>query len=210
MSNSRSGVADVSSVGPRRTCDAGVRSNVPSVCLSTMAPDASARSTVTASLAGTSCRSRRQTAFGVSVIRRSTAVATPCRTTIRASGTSRVTSIARWTAVGAGRRHGEDGAFGGPGDPAQIGYRQPVLGEPHRLVRLQEGVGLLVAEQPGLQLDVRAVVVGQRSAPGHGLAIGAPGPDLVDRQFGRRGQMHCAAIACAGDTRRRTPRASRG
>ena len=55
--------------------------------------------------------------------------------------------------------------------------------EAHALLRLQEGVGLLVAEQPRLDLDLRAVVVGERLAPVAAVGVAAPAPDLLRRQL---------------------------
>ena len=73
------------------------------------------------------------------------------------------------------------------GDPADIAHRQPVLREAHRLLRLEERVGLLIPEQARLQLDVGAVVVRQGAPPLERVRVHAPGPHFVCRQL--RG--HC-------------------
>ena len=64
-------------------------------------------------------------------------------------------------------------------EAADFANRQPVLAKLDGLLRLEESVGLLVAEEPGLDLDVGALVVGERPAPVLALGVPAPGPDLL-------------------------------
>ena len=56
------------------------------------------------------------------------------------------------------------------------------LAEAQQLLRLEERVRLLVAEEARLDLEVRALVVRQRLAPVLALVVPAPGPDLLARQ----------------------------
>ena len=80
-----------------------------------------------------------------------------------------------------------DGFRVGARDPADRPHRHPVLGEADRLLRLQEAVGLLVAEEAGLHLDVGAHVVGERPAPVDAVGVAAERPDLLGgRVLGRR------------------------
>ena len=58
-----------------------------------------------------------------------------------------------------------------------------MFGEAHRLLRFEESVRLLVAEEPRLQLHVGAVVVRERLAPPHGVGVVAPRPHLVRGQL---------------------------
>ncbi len=146
--------------GPTLTSAARVRSNTPSVCVITSAPSLSRISTVTG--ATEASRSRRQTSRGDRSTRRSSTTVAPCRTTMRAAGRSRVTSSAMRTLRRRGSRQEQDRVLRRARDAAQIAHRQPVLREPHRLLGLEEAVGLLVPEQPCLQLDIGAVVIRER------------------------------------------------
>ena len=77
---------------------------------------------------------------------------------------------------------------------AELAHRQPVLVEADALLRLEVGVRLLVAEQPRLDLDVRAAVVREGPPPVEPVGVAAPGPDLLRRQVARRGVVHHAGV----------------
>ena len=84
----------------------------------------------------------------------------------------------------------DDGLGVGPGEAADLAHRQPVLPEVDRLLRIQEGIGLLVPEQAGLYLDLRAAVVRERAPPVQPLRVGAPAPDLLGGKLGDIRIMH--------------------
>src|ERR1035438_8951343 len=67
----------------------------------------------------------------------------------------------------------------GAGDAADGAHRHPVFREVDALPRFQERVGLLVAHQPRLHLDVGAVIVGEGAPPVETVGIHAPRPDLL-------------------------------
>ncbi len=76
-----------------------------------------------------------------------------------------------------------------PRDAADLPHRHPVLGEPDRLLRPEEAVGLLVAEEARLDLHVGALVVGEGLPPVEAVGVAAPGPDLLGGSVFRRGVM---------------------
>ena len=60
--------------------------------------------------------------------------------------------------------------------------------------RLQERVSLLVPEQTGLQLDVRAVIVRERFSPIEAICVHAPGPDFLRGHLKILGKMRGAGV----------------
>jgi len=78
----------------------------------------------------------------------------------------------------------------GPRDPADLPHRHPVFGEADRLLGAQEAVGLLVAEEAGLDLHVGAVVVRERLPPVEAVGVRAPGPDLLRGRVLARRVVH--------------------
>src|SRR6185436_17925334 len=53
------------------------------------------------------------------------------------------------------------------------------LAEAEHLLGFEERVGLLVAEEPRLDLEVGTLVVRERAAPVRTFVVPAPGPDLL-------------------------------
>ena len=71
--------------------------------------------------------------------------------------------------------------------PADPPHWHPVFGEADDPLRPEQAVGLLVAEEAGLHLDVGAVVVREGLAPVEAVRVGAPRPDLLGRRVLGRG-----------------------
>ena len=90
--------------------------------------------------------------------------------------------------------HGDDALQVGARDRADAADGHPVLREAHGLARLQELVGHLVLEQPGLDLHVLAVVVGEQAAPEARIVIVAPAVDLLAGQHGGVGIVDGAGV----------------
>ncbi len=65
---------------------------------------------------------------------------------------------------------------------ADLPHRLVALAEAQQLLRLEERVGLLVAEEARLDLEVGALVVGEGAAPVPALVVPAPRPYLLARQ----------------------------
>src|SRR5205807_7770931 len=71
-----------------------------------------------------------------------------------------------------------------PGDPICIADRHPIFRERDALPRFKERIRLLILEEPRLQLDVGAVVVGERFAPIKTLRVNTPGPNFLRGKLG--------------------------
>src|SRR3989442_7802988 len=84
-----------------------------------------------------------------------------------------------------------------PGAPICIADRHPIFRERDGLPRFKERIRLLIFEEPRLQLDVGAVVVGERLAPIKTLRVNTPGPNFLGRYLGIFGEMRSPRI-CSG------------
>ena len=114
----------------------------------------------------------------------------PSRTTTRPLRTARVRLSPTLRTAPVVAPHVDDAFVVGSRPAADRPHRLVGLAEPQPLLRLEERVGLLVAKEPGLDLEVGALVVRERAAPVLALVVPAPGPDLLPRHVVVVGHVH--------------------
>src|SRR5579859_6384034 len=71
----------------------------------------------------------------------------------------------------------------GARDSTNLSHRHPILRKVNYLARLKKSIGLLIAKQARLHLEISAVIVGEGFAPVQPVSINSPGPDFSCRNF---------------------------